>query len=192
MPDETARIARAAFQRGNVYLRLRDDLGTINADEAFASLFPTQGQPAEAPWRLALVTVQQFAEGLSDRQAAAERLDWKHLLGLELHDAGLRGRFCGGSRSDTPTGQQLARRGGQPSPRLGAQLAGRLWDRALLGFGDFLGCREFPGCDGKSIGQCSHGARRGFYAAGFEARNGDGVQVRLARQFGLREEPCQA
>ena len=91
VPEETARIARAAFRRGNVYLRLRDELVTIYADEAFASLFPTQGQPAEAPWRLAPVTVLQFAEGLSDRQAAADRLsrlDWKHLLGLELHDVG--------------------------------------------------------------------------------------------------------
>jgi transposase len=91
VPEETARIARAAFRRGNVYLRLRDELGTIYADEAFASLFSTQGQPAEAPWRLALVTVLQFAEGLSDRQAAAavrSRIDWKYLLGLDLEDPG--------------------------------------------------------------------------------------------------------
>jgi transposase len=70
VPEETARIARAVFRQGNGYLRLRDELGTIYADETFASLFPTHGQPAEAPWRLALVTVLQFAEGLSDRQAA--------------------------------------------------------------------------------------------------------------------------
>jgi transposase len=91
VPEETARIARAAFRRGNVYLRLRDELGTIYADEAFASLFPTQGQPAEAPWRLAVVSVLQFAEGLSDRQAAEavrSRIDWKYLLGLELNNPG--------------------------------------------------------------------------------------------------------
>src|ERR687884_1596523 len=91
VPEETARIARAAFRRGNVYLRLRDELGTIYTDEAFAALFPTQGQPAEAPWRLALVTVLQFAEGLSDRQAAEavrSRIDWKYALGLPLADPG--------------------------------------------------------------------------------------------------------
>jgi transposase len=57
----------------------------------FATLFPGRGRPAEAPWRLALVTVLQFAEGLSDRAAAdavRSRLDWKYLLGLELHDPG--------------------------------------------------------------------------------------------------------
>jgi transposase len=91
VPEETARVAHAAFRRGNAYLRLRDELGTIYTDEAFASLFPTRGQPAEAPWRLALVTVLQFAEGLSDRQAAEavrSRIDWKYLLGLELNDPG--------------------------------------------------------------------------------------------------------
>jgi len=84
VPEETARVARAAFPRGSAWLRLRDDLGTIYQDETFASLFPTHGRPAEAPWRLALVTVLQFAEGLSDRQAAdavRARLDWKYLLG---------------------------------------------------------------------------------------------------------------
>jgi transposase len=39
-------------------------LGTIYEDESFAALFPNNGQPAEAPWRLALVTIIQFAEGL--------------------------------------------------------------------------------------------------------------------------------
>src|SRR5438445_3668585 len=91
VPQETARVARAAFPRGNSWLRLRDELGTIYTDETFAPLFPTHGRPAEAPWRLALVTVLQFAEGLSDRQAAdavRARLDWKYLLGLELVDPG--------------------------------------------------------------------------------------------------------
>jgi len=43
---------------------------------------PTVGQPAEAPWRLALVTVMQFAENLTDRQAAEAvrgRIDWKRV-----------------------------------------------------------------------------------------------------------------
>ncbi|HLZ63048.1 MAG TPA: transposase [Ktedonosporobacter sp.] len=54
-------------------------------------LYPDRGQPAYAPWRLALVTVFQFIENLTDRQAAdavRSRLDWKYCLGLELTDAG--------------------------------------------------------------------------------------------------------
>jgi transposase len=74
-----------------VFMRMRDELGTIYQDEAFAHLFSHTGQPAEAPWRLALVTVMQFAEGLSDRQAADAvrgRIDFKYALGLELTDPG--------------------------------------------------------------------------------------------------------
>src|SRR5262245_43079317 len=70
VPEETARAARAAFAKGNAYMQLRDVLGVVYQDERFAGLFPARGRPAEAPWRLALVTVMQFAEGLSDRQAA--------------------------------------------------------------------------------------------------------------------------
>src|SRR5581483_8606070 len=79
VPEETARIARAAFPKGNLYLRLRDELGTLYQDDLFADLFPARGQPAETPWRLALVTIMQFLESLSDRQAAEavrSRLDW--------------------------------------------------------------------------------------------------------------------
>lgn len=67
VPEDTARIARTAFRRGNPYLLLRDHLGPIFADTAFADLYPARGQPAYAPWRLALVTLMQFREGLSDR-----------------------------------------------------------------------------------------------------------------------------
>ena len=59
LPQETARIARAAYPKGNVYMHMRDELGTIYQDMAFAHLFSYTGQPAEAPWRLALVTVMQ-------------------------------------------------------------------------------------------------------------------------------------
>ncbi len=69
VPEETARIAPAAYPKGNMYMHIRDELGTIYQDESFAPLFSHTGQPAEAPWRLALVTIMQFAEGLSDRQA---------------------------------------------------------------------------------------------------------------------------
>jgi transposase len=91
VPEETSRVARAPFPKGNLYMRLRDELGTIYQNEAFGSLFPRRGRPAEAPWRLALVTLMQFAENLSDRQAADAvrgRIDWKYALSLPLTDAG--------------------------------------------------------------------------------------------------------
>ncbi len=91
VPDDTARIARAAFRTRNPYLILRDRLGTLFTDADFADLYPKRGQPAYAPWRLALVTLLQFREGLSDRQAAEAvraRIDWKYLLALDLADPG--------------------------------------------------------------------------------------------------------
>lgn len=91
IPDETRRVALAVFPKGNRYMRLRDEFGELFGDALFADLFSTRGQPAEAPGRLALVTVMQFAEGLSDRQAAdavRSRIDWKYALGLPLEDPG--------------------------------------------------------------------------------------------------------
>jgi transposase len=91
VPDETVRVARAAFPHGSRYLQMRDALGTIFTDADFAALYSDRGRPVEAPWRLALVTVMQFAEGLSDRQAAEAvraRIDWKYALGLDLTDPG--------------------------------------------------------------------------------------------------------
>ncbi len=91
IPEDTQRVAKAAFPKGNVYMQIRDVLGPLYEDEAFRNLFSRTGQPALAPWRLALVTVMQFGEGLTDRQAADAvrgRIDWKYALGLELTDAG--------------------------------------------------------------------------------------------------------
>ena len=92
VPEETVRVARAAFPRGNPYITLRDELGVIYEDRIFAPLFQsTRGRPAESPGCLALVTALQFAEDLTDRQAADAvrgRIDWKYLLGLELTDPG--------------------------------------------------------------------------------------------------------
>lgn len=91
IPADTARVARAAFPHGNPYVCVRDQLGPLYADDTFAALFPRRGRPAESPGRLALVTVFQFAEDLSDRAAAAAvqtRMDWKYALGLELTDPG--------------------------------------------------------------------------------------------------------
>src|SRR5712692_2001043 len=76
IPDVTAAAVRAAFPKGNLYV----------------DLYPPQGRPVEvAPWRLALVVVMQYIEGLTDRQAAdAVRrcMDWKYALSLDLHDSG--------------------------------------------------------------------------------------------------------
>src|SRR5215212_59555 len=91
VPGDTARVAEAAFPKGNLYMHMRDVLGTIYADEDFSELFKVRGRPAIAPWRLALVTLMQFSEGLSDRQAAEAlraRIDWKYALGLQLTDPG--------------------------------------------------------------------------------------------------------
>src|SRR3954465_4903395 len=113
VPEETARVARAAFRKGNPLLKLRDELGAIFADADFADLFPERGRPGLAPWRLALATLLQFREDLPDRRAAGAggaparrmqfredlpgrraaeavraRIDWKYALGLELTDPG--------------------------------------------------------------------------------------------------------
>ena len=92
IPAETMRVARAAYPKGSLAMRLRDELGGLYQDEQFSSLFPSRGQPAEAPWRLAIVVVLQYVEGLTDRQAAEAvrgRIDWKYALGLELADPGI-------------------------------------------------------------------------------------------------------
>ena len=91
VPDQTAQVARAAFVKGNPYLTLRDELGTIFHDDDFADLYSHEGQSGLTPWRLALVTIMQFRENLADRQAAEAvraRIDWKYLLSLELTDPG--------------------------------------------------------------------------------------------------------
>jgi transposase len=91
VPELTAQVARAAFPKGNLCLRLRDTLGPVFTDDQFAGLFPAQGRPGLSPARLAWVLVLQFVEDLTDRQAAdavRSRIDWKYLLGLELTDAG--------------------------------------------------------------------------------------------------------
>ena len=91
VPEETARVARAAFPKGNKYMKIRDELGALYPDQEFAELYPERGRPAASPGRLALTTVIQFAEGLSDRQAAEavrSRIDLKYALALELTDPG--------------------------------------------------------------------------------------------------------
>jgi transposase len=87
----TAPVARAAFPNGCLAIRIRDALGEVFEDAQFAELFATRGRPAVSPARLALVSVLQYVEGLSDWQAVDAvrgRIDWKYALGLELADTG--------------------------------------------------------------------------------------------------------
>jgi transposase len=91
IPEQTIQVARAAFPKGNPYMRMRDALGPIYTNATFAALFSHTGRPAEAPAQLALITVMPCAEGLSDAQAAEAvraRIDWKYALTLELTDPG--------------------------------------------------------------------------------------------------------
>ena len=91
VPERTAEMAHAAFPKGNRDMQRRDTLGPVYPNAPCADLSPPVGQPAEAPWRLALVTIMQFAENLTDRQAAEAvrgRIDWQYALGLDLTDAG--------------------------------------------------------------------------------------------------------
>lgn len=91
VPEMTARVARAAFPGGALAIRIRDALGSLFADEEFAGMFGVRGRPSLSPGQLALVSVLQFAENLSDRQAADAvrgRIEWKYALGLELDDPG--------------------------------------------------------------------------------------------------------
>jgi len=91
IPEETVRVAQAAFPKGNVYMKMRDELGVVYTDHEFAGMFGWGGQAAESPGMLAMVMIMQYAEGLSDRQAAEavrSRIDWKYALGLELTDTG--------------------------------------------------------------------------------------------------------
>ena len=60
-------------------------------DADFAAAYAVRGKPGISPAQLAMVTVLQFTENLTDRQAADAvrgRVDWKYCLGLELDDEG--------------------------------------------------------------------------------------------------------
>lgn len=81
IPEETARIARILFPKGNIYMWLRDELGAIYTDEQFIALYPNIGQLAEQPWRLAITSVIQYMENYTDRQlaeAVKTRIDLKY------------------------------------------------------------------------------------------------------------------
>ena len=91
VPAATARVARAAFREGTLAIRARDQLGAWCQDVDFAAAYGVRGAPGMSPAQLAMVTVLQFTEKLTDRQAADAvrgRLDWKYCLGLALDDEG--------------------------------------------------------------------------------------------------------
>ena len=92
IPEETFRVAHAAFPKGNnSIMAIRDHLPQVFSDEDFEGLYPRLGQPGYSPWRLILVCIFQFMENLSDRQAAqavSSRIDWKYALSLSLSDPG--------------------------------------------------------------------------------------------------------
>jgi transposase len=92
VPEATVAAVQAAFPKGNPYIALRAEFGALYDDQLFADLYPPLGRPVDvAPWRLALVMVMQYIEGLTDRQAAdtvRRCMDWKYALSLDLHDPG--------------------------------------------------------------------------------------------------------
>lgn len=91
IPTRTVLTAWAACPKGTPAMLMRDRLDVVFEDEDFADLYPRDGRPGLSPGQLALVSVLQFAENLSDRAAAAAvrtRIDWKYALGLELDDPG--------------------------------------------------------------------------------------------------------
>jgi transposase len=93
IPELTAQVARSVAARGlyPLAMRVRDELGELFSDAEFAEAFGVRGRPGWSPGQLALVTVLQFVEKLTDR-AAAHRvrfgMDFKYALGMELDDPG--------------------------------------------------------------------------------------------------------
>jgi transposase len=111
IPVETVRVAWAASPKGTPAMWVRERLNDLFVDEDFAAWFPSDGRPGISPARLALVSVLQYAENLTDRQAAravACRIDWKYALGMELTEPGFdhsvlsefRDRLAEGDRAD--------------------------------------------------------------------------------------------
>ncbi|MFD1045225.1 transposase, partial [Kibdelosporangium lantanae] len=108
---ETARVAWAAIPKGTPAMVMRDRLQDLFVDNDFVDWFPVDGRQGVSPARLALVSVLQYAENLTDRQAAravACRIDWKYALGMELTEPGFdhsvlsefRDRLAEGDRAD--------------------------------------------------------------------------------------------
>lgn len=121
VPEQTAVVARASFPRGSLAMRVRDHLGAWCQDGDFAGLYADgPGRPGLSPAQLMVVTVLQFAEDMTDRQAADAvrgRIDWKYCLGLQMTDSGFdfsvlsgfRDRLTGGDAGRLPLELLLAR-----------------------------------------------------------------------------------
>ncbi len=91
VPELTARMARSSSPKGNLAMRIREELGEVYADARFAAAFGVRGRPGISPGQLMMASVLQFSENLTDRQAAEavrDRMTWKYALGLELEDPG--------------------------------------------------------------------------------------------------------
>ncbi len=123
-PDPQVVAAVAAMYRGRregpLPVLVRDKLGEWLADEQFAGAYGTRGKPGWPPSRLALVTIFQEVEDLTDRQAAEAvrtRIDWKYALGLDLADPGFdhsvlsefRGKVAAGGLEQVVLGALLER-----------------------------------------------------------------------------------
>ncbi|MFE3187345.1 IS1182 family transposase [Streptomyces violascens] len=112
IPEQTRQVACAAFPHGSLAMRVRESVGTVFADAEFADLFAKRGHPALSPAFLAMVSVLQYTEGLTDRQAADAvrgRLDWKYCLSLELTDSGFDASVLSEFRSRLVTGEHTDR-----------------------------------------------------------------------------------
>jgi transposase len=146
VPAETARVAGAAFPKGSLAIRVRDELGAWCRDADLAGVYGVRGAPGISPAQLLVVTVLQFAENLTDRQAAdavRRAIDWKYCLGLELTDPGFdfsvlsefRSRLVSGERETAPLDLLLARLGeaglvkaGMPQRTDSTHVLGRIRD----------------------------------------------------------------
>jgi len=131
VPEATARVAKAAFRRGGALaIRIRDELGAWYEDGDFTAVYPVRGKPGLSPAQLAMVTVLQFIEDLTDRQAADAvrgHVDWKYCLGLELEDEGFDASVLPGFR------ERLVEGGAERV--IFSRLLARLKELGLLGAG---------------------------------------------------------
>ena len=107
IPEEAIQVAKAAFPEGNRYILLRDALGSLFHNPNFQHLFSHTGPSGEDPARLALITILQFAERLSDQKAtnsdrpsgtSTRRLSSSGTSWAELCSCGFRDRLAGTAR----------------------------------------------------------------------------------------------
>ena len=47
IPEQTIRVAQAAFPKGNPYMTFRDEMGLIFDDDDFVHLYSHEGQPGD-------------------------------------------------------------------------------------------------------------------------------------------------